>query len=313
MVRLTTQRLGWTTKPLIRSDRLTISACSVFDVIERLVPDTGYWLGAGIPYGVGARRKLDVYRPATALKLGTPIVFLYGGNWHKGNRCSYRFIGQMLMSRGYLVIIPDYRLYPEVTFRGLSGMPPLPSAGSVGRSLRAAVILAGSLSPVVRLAPIVPHFWHSTEPIWNRPGCRTVPLPDPMYSIRPDFTTRGRYSRPRIRRRRHDSSLSPMQARHPRCSSTANGAVQSASGIRRSWQSGCAMWVTRYVMCPWRISVMAVCCSAWPNRFSRARKWFATSLILSTLSTAGRSRLKLHNARRAPYLFHSKSPLIHFG
>jgi len=63
----------------------------------------------------------------------------------------------MLMSRGYLVIIPDYRLYPEVTFWGLLGMPPLPSAGSVGRSLRAAVILVGSLSPVIRLVPIVPH------------------------------------------------------------------------------------------------------------------------------------------------------------
>ena len=98
-----------------------------------------------------------MYRPATALKSGTPIVFLYGGNWRKSNRCSYRFIGQMLMSRGYLVIIPDYRLYPEVTFWGLLGMPPLPSAGSVGRSLRAAVILVGSLSPVIRLVPIVPH------------------------------------------------------------------------------------------------------------------------------------------------------------
>ena len=48
MVRLTSQPLGWTMKPLTRSDRLTISACSVFDVIDRLVPYTGSWLGAGI-------------------------------------------------------------------------------------------------------------------------------------------------------------------------------------------------------------------------------------------------------------------------
>ena len=88
MVRLTSQPLGWTMKPLTRSDRLTISACSVFDLIDRLVPYTGSWLGAGIHYGVGARRKLDVYRPATALKSETPIVFLYGGNWRKSNRCS---------------------------------------------------------------------------------------------------------------------------------------------------------------------------------------------------------------------------------
>ena len=88
MVRLTSQPLGWTTRPLTRLERLTISACSVFDVIDRLVPYTGSWLGAAIHYGVGARRKLDVYRPATALKSGRPMVFLYGGNWRQSNRYS---------------------------------------------------------------------------------------------------------------------------------------------------------------------------------------------------------------------------------
>lgn len=95
-----------------------LSACSPLGVIDRLVPDAGYRVEAGIPYGPGARQKLDVYRPATALKSKAVIVFLYGGSWRKGTRQGYRFVGQMLASRGYLVIIPDYRLYPEVTFPG---------------------------------------------------------------------------------------------------------------------------------------------------------------------------------------------------
>jgi acetyl esterase/lipase len=95
-----------------------LAACSVFEVIDRLVPETGYRLEAGIPYGAGTRQKLDVYRPAVRVKSKAVIVFLYGGRWRKGERRNYRFVGQMLASRGYLVVIPDYRLYPEVTFPG---------------------------------------------------------------------------------------------------------------------------------------------------------------------------------------------------
>jgi len=93
-----------------------LAACSVLGVIDRLVPDSGYRLEEGIAYGAGARHKLDVYRPAGRLKSKTVIVFLYGGGWRAGERRGYRFVGQNLASRGYLVVIPDYRLYPEVSF-----------------------------------------------------------------------------------------------------------------------------------------------------------------------------------------------------
>jgi len=44
------------------------------------------------------------------------IVFFYGGSWRRGDRERYRFVGQALSSLGYLTVIPDYRLYPEVQF-----------------------------------------------------------------------------------------------------------------------------------------------------------------------------------------------------
>ena len=44
------------------------------------------------------------------------IVFFYGGSWNSGNRQDYAFVGSALASRGFLTIIADYRLVPEVVF-----------------------------------------------------------------------------------------------------------------------------------------------------------------------------------------------------
>lgn len=92
------------------------AACSPLVLLDPLVPDSGYTRTEGIPYGPGARQKLDVYRPKAALKSTAVIVFLYGGSWKSGSRQHYRFVGQSLASAGYVVVIPDYRLYPEVRF-----------------------------------------------------------------------------------------------------------------------------------------------------------------------------------------------------
>ena len=68
-----------------------------------------------ISYGSGARHKLDVYRPRGADNVPV-IVFFYGGRWQSGAKGWYRFLGATLPARGYVVVVPDYRLYPEVKF-----------------------------------------------------------------------------------------------------------------------------------------------------------------------------------------------------
>ncbi len=68
-----------------------------------------------IAYGDGERRKLDVYRPATT-RNAPVIVFFYGGSWQAGAKETYLFLASTLAARGYVVVVPDYRLYPEVTF-----------------------------------------------------------------------------------------------------------------------------------------------------------------------------------------------------
>ncbi len=68
-----------------------------------------------VAYGEGARRQLDVYAPADG---GTHpvIVFIYGGSWSSGNKDEYAFAGATFASRGFVTVIPNYRLVPEVRF-----------------------------------------------------------------------------------------------------------------------------------------------------------------------------------------------------
>lgn len=74
-------------------------------------------LSADHAYAKGARHQLDVYTPTVGAKQGLPVVvFFYGGSWDSGDRAMYRFVGAALASRGMVVVIPDYRVYPQVRF-----------------------------------------------------------------------------------------------------------------------------------------------------------------------------------------------------
>ena len=66
-------------------------------------------------YGAGVRQRLDWYRHRDASSRPT-VLFFYGGNWRSGRRRDYRFVADTLMTLGCDVVIPDYRLYPDVRF-----------------------------------------------------------------------------------------------------------------------------------------------------------------------------------------------------
>ncbi|WP_289283386.1 alpha/beta hydrolase [Methylophaga sp. UBA5088] len=93
-------------------------ACSPVTVLNALVPDNGYQKLADKAYGDENRQKLDIYLPAHTISdhpLKT-VVFFYGGSWDSGSKADYKFVAEALTSAGYIVVIPDYRLYPEVVF-----------------------------------------------------------------------------------------------------------------------------------------------------------------------------------------------------
>jgi acetyl esterase/lipase len=68
-----------------------------------------------LAYGQGPRQRLDVYAPPDA-QARPVVIFWYGGSWKHGSKADYRFVGAALAERGFVAVLPDYRLYPAVTF-----------------------------------------------------------------------------------------------------------------------------------------------------------------------------------------------------
>ena len=93
-----------------------LAGCSRLGIIDFLTPTSGYTRAAGIAYGAGPRQTLDLYKPVTPLPEHPVVVFFYGGSWNSGERGNYRFVAQALAQRGILVVIADYRLYPQVRY-----------------------------------------------------------------------------------------------------------------------------------------------------------------------------------------------------
>ncbi|OQX13294.1 MAG: alpha/beta hydrolase [Thiothrix lacustris] len=96
---------------------LIVAGCSTLkstDVLNFVLPTDGYVLKHAV-YGRDARQDLDIYLPKVATNKA-PIVFVYGGAWRQGDKTDFAFVAHALTGLGYPVIIPNYRLYPQVRF-----------------------------------------------------------------------------------------------------------------------------------------------------------------------------------------------------
>jgi len=92
-----------------------LSACSALGVVDALTPTDGYTASRDIAYGADPRQRLDVYAPEGAV--AAPVaIFWYGGSWARGSRSQYRFVAEALARRGYVVVLPDYRVTPAARF-----------------------------------------------------------------------------------------------------------------------------------------------------------------------------------------------------
>lgn len=92
-----------------------ISPPRPIDLLNRTIGISGLDAMLDISYGAAPRDRIDFYRPRGASHLPV-IVFFYGGSWQWGHRRDYRFMAALLAKRGFLVAVPDYRLYPDVKF-----------------------------------------------------------------------------------------------------------------------------------------------------------------------------------------------------
>ena len=99
-----------------------LSSCSPFRAIDLLVDRNGYTVEKEQSYGNSPSMRMDIYSPSNQGRLKENIVmFVYGGSWRSGRLFSgkkeyYRFVGKLFSNEGFITIIPDYRVYPEVKF-----------------------------------------------------------------------------------------------------------------------------------------------------------------------------------------------------
>lgn len=97
---------------------VALAACAPTATLNALVPSGSHVRTVDVPYGPSPRQRADLYRPTSPPPPGgyPMVVFFYGGSWNRGDRRDYSFVGEALASRGVLVMVADYRLYPEVRY-----------------------------------------------------------------------------------------------------------------------------------------------------------------------------------------------------
>ena len=101
-----------------------LAACSPVSMLNAVIPTRQMRITQAVPFGPLPRQTLDIYTPLPVLSGAMPVViFLYGGSWDSGRKEDYLFVAEALSSQGYLVVIPDYRVYPEVKFPSLMEDP----------------------------------------------------------------------------------------------------------------------------------------------------------------------------------------------
>ncbi|WP_425049505.1 alpha/beta hydrolase [Psychromarinibacter sp. S121] len=69
-----------------------------------------------VPFGDLPRQTLDIYTPDTVTQDTAVMIFFYGGAFTRGSKASVERMAESYANAGMLVVAPNYRLFPEVSF-----------------------------------------------------------------------------------------------------------------------------------------------------------------------------------------------------
>jgi len=99
---------------------LVLSTCSssALFLANTLAALDDYEVERDIRFGDSHIEQLDIYMPDEA-SARPVIVFFYGGCWGACidyTRPSYEFVAQAFTAQGYVVVVPDYPLYPAASY-----------------------------------------------------------------------------------------------------------------------------------------------------------------------------------------------------
>mgnify|MGYP001828063158 CR=1 FL=1 len=93
-----------------------VTACSPTAMLSGISPSGHFAVASGIPYGELEHQTLDIYTPLDYAGPLPLVVYFYGGGWIKGKKEEFEFVASSLTEAGYVVVIADYRRFPDVVF-----------------------------------------------------------------------------------------------------------------------------------------------------------------------------------------------------
>ncbi len=93
----------------------TRSGPALLDALDRIWPgEGGTQVARAVPFGKHGQT-LNVWRAGDA-KTAPVAIFYYGGGWVKGSADEYGWAARAYASKGFVVVVPDYRKVPQVRF-----------------------------------------------------------------------------------------------------------------------------------------------------------------------------------------------------
>ena len=98
---------------------LGCSPAGLLNGVSRIAGDGGVRHAVrGAAYAPDPRHKLDLYVPGDMLAGSRlpVVIFFYGGGWVDGARGDYAFAGRAFAAQGFVAVVADYRLVPQVRF-----------------------------------------------------------------------------------------------------------------------------------------------------------------------------------------------------
>jgi acetyl esterase/lipase len=118
LTRMLSRQAGRKNRPLVlllSALIFPLSGCNL-GTLNLLASEDGFKRTADLSYGSDQRQHLDIYTPAGSSAPAPVIIFFYGGSWINGNKNSFLYVASALTARGFVTVIPDYRLYPHIKF-----------------------------------------------------------------------------------------------------------------------------------------------------------------------------------------------------
>jgi acetyl esterase/lipase len=95
----------------------TRSGPALLDSLDRFWPGAGGTQVASVIRFGKHEQTLGIWRDGNAKPKGAPVlIFYYGGGWVKGTAREYGFAARAYASKGFVVVVPDYRKVPQVRF-----------------------------------------------------------------------------------------------------------------------------------------------------------------------------------------------------